>query len=95
MVPARPRQALRRARQRLARVVAGGTSPSNPGVRALREVAALKRKVDRIEAELDESQQLHKRLAEITDVVAEVLLSAEQRDGARLRAFLQDYDRGL
>jgi predicted transcriptional regulator len=58
-------------------------------------VAALRRKVDRLAAELDESRQLSRRLAEITDVVAEVLLPAEQRDEARLRAVLEDHDRGL
>ncbi len=94
-MPASPKQALRRVRQRVARAVDGTTASSDPGTRALREVAALRRKVDRLAAELDESRQLSRRLAEITDVVAEVLLPAEQRDEARLRAVLEDHDRGL
>lgn len=39
--------------------------------------------------------ELNKRLAEITDVVAEVLLPAEQRDDERLRAVLKRYESTL
>jgi hypothetical protein len=98
----RSRQALRRGRQRVAQAVAGNQQPASPptsdadaGARALRRVAALRRDVERIDAQLDETQQLSKRLAEVIDVVAEVLLPSEQRDEERLRALLKDYDRGL
>jgi len=48
-----------------------------------------------VEQELQEARQLNKRLAEIVDVVAEVLLPAEQRDEERLRAILAKYDERL
>lgn len=61
--------------------------------RALGEVAALRERVTQLEAEVLECRRLSKRLAEVTDVVAEVLLPAEQRDEARLRDLLAQYDR--
>ena len=48
-----------------------------------------------LEAGLQESRQLNKRLAEIIDVFAEVLLPAEQRDEARLAELLDGYDKRL
>ncbi len=92
-----------RARQRLARVVTG-EHPTPPqkgdaGRRALQQVGALRNRVDRLEAELRESRQLNRRLAEVTDVLAELLLAAEQRDEKRdeerLRRLLEAYDRGI
>ncbi|MGH3504756.1 MAG: DUF6752 domain-containing protein [Nocardioidaceae bacterium] len=59
--------------------------------RALREVAALRTRVEELEAEVQECRHLNKRLAEVTDVVAEVLLPAAQRDDDRLRRILDDY----
>jgi hypothetical protein len=55
----------------------------------------MRRKIAALEQEVQETRQLNKRLAEITDVVAEVLLPAEQRDEERLRAILQKYDAAL
>lgn len=79
---------------------AGAPVPGRPGpgpqVQKLRkEVEALRRRVEVVEQELQESRQLNKRLAEITDVVAEVLLPSDQRDDERLRAALQRYDTAL
>lgn len=74
---------------------AGRPGPG-PQVQKLRkEVEALKRRLELVEQELQESRQLNKRLAEITDVVAEVLLPSDQRDDERLRAALQKYDTAL
>ncbi len=74
---------------------AGRPGPG-PHVQKLRkEVQALRRRLDLVEQELQESRQLNKRLAEITDVVAEVLLPSDQRDDERLRAALQRYDTAL
>ena len=63
--------------------------------KAQREIEALRARVARLEAEVQECRQLNKRLAEVTDVVAEVLLPAEQRDEERLRALLANYQRTL
>lgn len=62
---------------------------------AQKEIDALKRRVALLEDEVQESRQLNKRLAEITDVVAEVLLPAGQRDEERLRAILAKYESAL
>ena len=48
-----------------------------------------------LEGEVQELRQLNKRVAEITDAVAEVLLPADQRDDARLAQLLEAYDRTL
>jgi hypothetical protein len=74
---------------------ADGEPGGHPGKRALREVAQLRERVDELEAALTECMRLNKRLAEITDVVAEVLLPEGERDDERLRRLLEDYDRGL
>jgi hypothetical protein len=72
--------------------------PKGPGprVRKLeREVATMRRRIASLEQEVQETRQLNKRLAEITDVVAEVLLPAEQRDEERLRSVLEKYESSL
>lgn len=75
-----------------------GSGPKGPGPhvkRLEREVAQMKQRIALLERELQESRQLNKRVAEITDVVAEVLLPAEQRDEERLRAVLEKYETSL
>jgi hypothetical protein len=74
------------------------TQGQGPGPRwkqAQKDIEALRRRVTVVERELQEARQLNKRLAEIVDVVAEVLLPAEQRDEKRLRAVLAKYDESL
>ncbi len=63
--------------------------------RAQQEIRVLRERVAALEAEMQECRQLNKRLAEITDVVAEVLLPAEQRDESRLRTLLSNYEKTL
>lgn len=62
---------------------------------AQKDIAALRRRVAALEEELQETRQLNKRLAEIADVVAEVLLPAEQRDENRLQELLSKYESRL
>jgi hypothetical protein len=62
---------------------------------ALSDIQALNARVAQLERDIQESRQLNKRLAEVTDVVAEVLLPAEHRDEARLRELLANYDRSF
>ena len=59
------------------------------GVEALRERVAV------LEDEVQECRQLNLRLAELTDVVQELLLPVAQRDEERLAALLEKYSRGL
>jgi len=55
----------------------------------------LRERVAQLETEIQESRQLSQRLAEVTDVLAEVLLPAEQRDEARLADLLAKYDKAI
>jgi hypothetical protein len=56
-----------------------------------RLVADLERRVAVLEDEVQECRRLNQRLAEVTDVVEELLLPADQRDEARLRERLDRY----
>ena len=59
------------------------------------EYQQLRERVAKLEQDMQESRQLNQRLAEITDVLAEVLLPAEQRDEERLADLLAKYDKAL
>ena len=59
------------------------------GIEALRERVAV------LEDEVQECRQLNLRLAELTDVVQELLLPVAARDEARIGAVLEKYSRGI
>ena len=48
-----------------------------------------------LEAEVQENRQLHRRIAELTDVVAELLLPVADRDEEKVRELLAVYRGGL
>ena len=56
-------------------------------------VEALRERVDELEEEVQECRQLNLRLAELTDVVQELLLPLAQRDEARLAAAVERLDK--
>jgi uncharacterized protein DUF6752 len=58
-------------------------------------VAALRERVAVLEDEVQECRQLNLRLAELTDVVQELLVPVSQRDEARVAAVLEKYSQGL
>jgi hypothetical protein len=64
------------------------------GVRA-EGVDALRQRVAVLEQEVQECRQLNLRLAELTDVVQELLLPISQRDEERVSAVLEKYSQGL
>jgi hypothetical protein len=64
------------------------------GVRA-GSLDALRERVATLEVEVQECRQLNLRLAELTDVVEELLLPVAQRDEERLSELLEKYSRGL
>ena len=64
------------------------------GVRA-EGVEALRDRVAVLEDEVQECRQLNLRLAELTDVVQELLLPVAQRDEEGIAAVLEKYSRGL
>jgi hypothetical protein len=76
-------------------VPAPGQKPGPRWKQTQKDIQALRRRVEVVESELQEARQLNRRLAEIVDVVAEVLLPAEQRDEDRLREVLARYDASL
>ena len=63
--------------------------------RAEKNIDALRRRVAELETEVQEARHLNKRLADIADVMAEVLLPAGERDEERLREVLSRYDATL
>jgi hypothetical protein len=64
------------------------------GVRA-EGVDALRERVAVLEEEVQECRRLNLRLAELTDVVQELLLPVAQRDEERISALLEKYSREL
>ncbi len=60
--------------------------------RRLRRWAQLEARVAELEAEVQECRQVNLRLAELTDVVAELLLPVAARDEARIGEVLQRFD---
>ena len=59
------------------------------------EVEHLRARVAVLEDEVQECRQLNLRLAELTDVVGELLLPVAQRDEARVAEVMERYTRGL
>ena len=62
---------------------------------ATAEVAALRKRVEILEAEVQECRQLNLRLAELTDVVGELLLPVAHRDEAKVAEVMEKYARGI
>lgn len=58
-------------------------------------VEALRERVEVLEVEVQECRQLNLRLAELTDVVQELLLPVAARDEQRISAVLEKYSRSL
>jgi hypothetical protein len=61
----------------------------------LRLVRRLDDRLSALEAEVQECRQLNLRLAELVDVVAELLLPVADRDEARVAELLQRYREGV
>jgi len=59
------------------------------------EVAALRKRVEILEQEVQECRQLNLRLAELTDVVGELLLPVAHRDEAKVAEVMEKYARGI
>ena len=52
----------------------------------------LEERVSRLEAEIQESRALNRRLADVVDLVAELLVPAMDRDDERVRAALERFE---
>lgn len=79
------RSSLARGRRRKA--------PMHPEAR--REINALKSRVETLEQELEESRRLNRRIAELADLVGQVLVTAVDRQDERLLEALRKYDQSL
>jgi cell shape-determining protein MreC len=60
-----------------------------------RQVNRLRARVAELEEEVQENRRLNRRLAELTDVVQELLIPIEQRDEKRLKELLDKYSETL
>lgn len=58
-------------------------------------VAALEARVEELDAELMESRQLNRRIAELTDVVVELLVPLQDRDEEKVNRTLAGYRANL
>lgn len=72
-----------RAVERVARAVAGD------------RLDALQRRLEDLEAEVQEGRQLNIRLAELTDLVEQLLLPMAARDEERIAAAVEKYSRTI
>jgi flagellar biosynthesis/type III secretory pathway chaperone len=59
------------------------------------DMVKLAARVTELEAEVQECRQLNLRLAELTDVVQELLLPVSQRDEARVAELMERYAKDL
>lgn len=59
------------------------------------EVAQLRRRVRRLEDEMQEARRLNRRLAELTDIVQELLVPIAQRDEDKINEYLERYSSSL
>lgn len=64
------------------------------GVRA-EGIGSLRARVEELEEEVQECRQLNLRLAELTDVVQELLLPVASRDEAKIAELMERYSKGL
>ena len=63
------------------------------GVRS--PLGELVRRVEALESEIEELRQQHLRLAEIADVVQELLVPLSSRDQAKVDAAIEKFSKGL
>ena len=58
---------------------------------AARTQASLVRRIEALEAEVQEQRQLNRRIAELTDVVAELLIPLQDADKEKAEKVLAEY----
>jgi hypothetical protein len=76
------------------RARAGGQAIGRLATRAAwaaRTARGLPARLKQLEQDVHETRRLHQRVAELTDVVAEILVPAADRDDDRIRAVLARY----
>ena len=59
------------------------------------ELDELRARVEELESEMQESRQMNLRLAELTDIVQELLLPVSARDESKVNELLERYSKSL
>jgi len=57
--------------------------------------SGLRARVERLEKELEADRQLHRKIAELSDVVTELLIPIQDRDEARVNEVLSTYRKSI
>ncbi len=84
-----------RLRHRARRLLDRFPTTSGGAPATKRDIARLRRRVAELEREIQESRRLNRRLAELTDVVQELLVPVAQRDEQKVREYLDRYSASL
>ncbi len=83
-------------RTSLMRKVATGAMSMRDGMDAMAgRLSGLKKRVDALEQEMQEQRALSLRVAQLTDIVQELLIPVADRDEQRLRELLDSYAKTL
>jgi hypothetical protein len=69
--------------------VVEGAAPRKKGL--LRRTLSIPQRIQALEAEVQENRRLNRRIAELTDVVAELLVPIADRDEDKVRELLAGY----
>lgn len=59
------------------------------GAASRRELVALRKRVNELESEVQEARRLNVRVAELLDIVEELVVPLAQRDEDKVRAYLE------
>lgn len=92
---ARGGRALAKVSPATAEKLASRTSVREELAVANEQIARLRSRIATLEEEMQESRQLNRRLAELTDVVEELLIPISQRDEEKIREHLDRYSASL
>lgn len=97
----RPSSLVDRALDRLATATArrieqrDGPAAAPAGAVKRDQLQSLRRRVDELEEAMQESRRLNQRLADVVEVVTEVLVPAADRDDDRMKAALERLNKTL
>ena len=80
-------------RKRIARLTRRVTALEDERRRHARRVDNLTKRIEQLDEELQQSRRLHQRVAELVDVVSELLLPAMDRDDDRVRRAIEEFSR--
>jgi hypothetical protein len=71
------------------------TTKLSKAVSSKGEIVELRRRVRILETEMQEARRLNRRLAELTDIVQELLVPLAQRDEEKVNKYLERYSSTL